>query len=135
MSATTRPQPAAARGPARGARRPARRERYPDCSPGATAYARPIGPPAPLPLFLPVGPDDCTARELDREPGDEARRLVEIAHPGGATHVAALLPDRYECDCPAFDGYSCPHVAALVGRRVFRRLAVERWTIGPGPGR
>lgn len=91
--------------------------------------------PAPLPLFLPLADGTyCRCNEVQREPGDEARRIVEIWQ-DGVKATAADCRTWHECDCPegAATG-NCLHLSALRMAGVFVKAAGwPEWDYSAGP--
>lgn len=77
---------------------------------------------APMPLFLELL-DGHLVRpaEVEREPGDEAVRLVELRYEDGHAVLAADCFDWQECECPEWlASGDCCHLTALRRAALFK---------------
>lgn len=96
-----------------GAQRPPIRTNLP--RPGANVQT--------LPLFLTIGTVQYRLSEDDRQPGDEASRLVRLTS-GDDEVVVGVSDSGHDCSCDEFHDagrFDCRHIGALVKAGCIRR--------------
>jgi hypothetical protein len=108
--------------------RPVRTD-YPDLSPTSSFAPHRAAPPRPVPLFVYVSGVMHKVRDLGREAGDPAVRVLELTDPDGAVRLVGDSAQwGHDCNCPDWlrtRGEDCPHILALIAAGALARPA--RW--------